>query len=199
MKLARRVAVASTFLFVALPLLASDWPPIASQDLSMTSIPEIPGAPAVILQREETDDNMNNILIVYERIKILTDPGRAYANVELPFGRTITVAVLNGRTVHPDGSVVPFEGKALDKTVAKDDGSHRERDDAGGDVRETTSSRFHRRRGRRRGRGPSPPRSGSDGDRQRSFDADARPRPHPPNRNALVPERDHARNTIYDL
>jgi hypothetical protein len=52
------------FSLVALPLLAADWPPIASEDLSMTSIPEIPGAPAVILQREETDDNMNNILIV---------------------------------------------------------------------------------------------------------------------------------------
>src|SRR5205809_792902 len=123
MKLARRVAVASTFLFVALPLLAADWPPIASEDLPMTSIPEIPGAPAVILQREETDDKHEQHPHRIREDKDSHRPRPGICQRRTSFRTHITVAVLNGRTVHPDGSVVPFEGKAFDKTAAKDDGT----------------------------------------------------------------------------
>ena len=66
---------------------SADWPPINPEDLSMKDIKEQPGAPALILLREETDDDMNNAHSVYERIKILTDAGREYANVELPYSR----------------------------------------------------------------------------------------------------------------
>jgi hypothetical protein len=105
------------FLF-CLQSLAADWPPISPEDLSMTSIEEQPGAAAVSLQREEIDDDMNNVHSVYQRIKVLTDAGREYANVELPYShRGFTIAGISGRTVHPDGSVVPFEGKPFDKTV----------------------------------------------------------------------------------
>jgi Domain of Unknown Function with PDB structure (DUF3857)/Transglutaminase-like superfamily len=110
------------FLF-CLQSLAVDWPSINPDDLSMTSIKEQPGAPAVCLQREEIDDDMNNVHSVYQRIKILTDAGREYANVELPYShRGFTIAGISGRTVHADGSVVPFEGKPFDKTVEKSGG-----------------------------------------------------------------------------
>jgi hypothetical protein len=103
-----------------LPSLAVDWPPISPEDLAMTSIKEQPGAPAVCLQREEIDDDMNNVHSVYQRIKILTDAGRKYANVELPYSRRgFTIAGISGRTIHADGSQVPFEGKPFDKTVEK--------------------------------------------------------------------------------
>jgi hypothetical protein len=93
------------------------------EDLAMTSIKEQPGAPAVCLQREEIDDDMNNVHSVYKRIKILTDAGREYANVELPYShRGFTIAGISGRTVHADGSVVSFEGKPFDKTVEKSGG-----------------------------------------------------------------------------
>src|ERR1700747_887566 len=62
---------------------AADWPPIAPEDLQMTSLKEQPGAPAGVLDREEIDDDMNNVHSVYERIKILTEAGREQANVEL--------------------------------------------------------------------------------------------------------------------
>lgn len=102
---------------------AADWPPINPEDLSMTSIKEQPGAPAVCLQREEIDDDMNNVHSVYQRIKILTDAGREYANVELPYSRRgFSIAGISGRTIHPDGSVVPFEGKPFDKTVERNGG-----------------------------------------------------------------------------
>jgi len=103
-----------------LPLSAADFPPISSEELKMTSLPEQPGAPAVILMREEVDDDMHNFQSVHERIKILTEAGREYANVEIPYSRrSFTVRGVSGRTTHADGSVVPFDGKAFDKTVLK--------------------------------------------------------------------------------
>lgn len=97
-----------------------DWPPISPQDLSMSALPEQPGAPAVVLLREEIDDDMNAAHSVYQRIKILTDAGRRYGSVELPYSRRgFSITGISGRTVEPDGSVVPFDGKVIDKTVVK--------------------------------------------------------------------------------
>ncbi len=120
----KRWAVFSAILFSSLTTLAlgADWPPISDRDRALMSIPEHPGAPAVILMREQTDDNMNNLLIVYERIKILTDAGRKYATVEFPYSRLVTIAALGGRTVHADGSVIPFAGKPFDSTLIGADG-----------------------------------------------------------------------------
>lgn len=116
----------SVFLFPLLVVLttpqasqAADWPPIAPEDLQMNSLKEQPGAPAVILDSEEIDDDMNNFESVYKRIKILTDAGREWANVELPYHRHFTITDISGRTVHADGSIVNFEGKPFDKTVEK--------------------------------------------------------------------------------
>jgi hypothetical protein len=109
-------------LVLCLPSLA-DWPPINPEDLKITSIKEQPGAPAFFLQREEIDDDMNNVHSVYARIKVLTDAGRKYANVEIPYSRRgFSIAGISGRTIHPDGSVVPFEGKPFDKTVERSGG-----------------------------------------------------------------------------
>jgi hypothetical protein len=89
----------------------------------MTSLKEQPGAPAVVLDREEIDDDMNNFESVYERIKILTEAGREHANVELPYSRRgFTITGISGRTIHSDGSIVAFEGKPFDKTVVKGNG-----------------------------------------------------------------------------
>ena len=80
-----------------LPLSAADFPPISSEELKMTSLPEQPGAPAVILMREEVDDDMHNFQSVHERIKILTEAGREYANVEIPYSRrSFTVRGVSG-------------------------------------------------------------------------------------------------------
>jgi len=66
---------------------ADDWPPIAPEDLSMKSLPEQPGAAAVVLLREEFTDDPHNHRSVYMRIKVLTEPGRKYADVEIPYSR----------------------------------------------------------------------------------------------------------------
>jgi len=99
---------------------AADWPPIAPEEQAMTSIPEQPGAPAVILSREETDNDLLHFHSTYVRIKVFTEAGREYANVQIPYDRHGgTIGGVAGRTVHADGSVVPFEGKPLDKIIVK--------------------------------------------------------------------------------
>jgi hypothetical protein len=55
-----------------LQLKASDFPAVTQEELKMTSVPEQPGATAVMLQREEIDDDMNNVQTVHARD---TSPG----------------------------------------------------------------------------------------------------------------------------
>ncbi len=102
---------------------SADWPPITPEEQSMTSLPQQPGAPAVILAREENDDDTMHSQYVYERLKILTDAGREYANVEIPYNRgVIKISEVSGRTIHADGTVVNFDGKPFDKTIIKGHG-----------------------------------------------------------------------------
>ena len=55
------------------PALAqAPWPPIASEDLAMKDCPKQPGAPAVILYREESTDADEGVTTVFRRLKILT-------------------------------------------------------------------------------------------------------------------------------
>jgi len=99
-----------------------EWQPITPEELKMTSVPEAPGAPAVILYRQvDRDDSARTgSERNYIRIKILTEEGRKYADVEIPFFRNQgTIVDIKGRTIRPDGSIANFEGKAYDKTIAK--------------------------------------------------------------------------------
>src|SRR5580765_2470448 len=89
----------------------------------MTSEPLAPGAPAIILYRQVDRDDSgltaheNN----YVRIKILTEEGRKYADVEIPFLKEQgnNVASIKARTIRPDGSIVNFEGKPFEKSIVK--------------------------------------------------------------------------------
>jgi hypothetical protein len=69
-----------------------DFPPISAEELKMTSEPLAPGAPAIILYREvDRDDNgLTFHEDNYKRIKIFTEEGRKYANIEIPFVRMST-------------------------------------------------------------------------------------------------------------
>src|ERR1700743_1713333 len=101
---------------------ADDWLPISQDELKMTSVPEAPGAPAVILYRQvDRDDSAKTGNEQdYVRIKILTEEGRKYADVEIPYFRDQgTIVGLRARTIRPDGSIAMFEGKAYDKTIVK--------------------------------------------------------------------------------
>jgi len=100
---------------------ADEWKPITPEELKMTTLAEAPGAPAVILYQEvNRDDGRTSHEDTYVRIKILTEEGRKYANVEIPFLRDAgNIHGVKGRSVRPDGSVVPFDGKVMEQTIVK--------------------------------------------------------------------------------
>jgi hypothetical protein len=91
------------------------------EELQMTSIPEQPGAEAVILNRDELDDDDNHMQGIYYRIKILTEKGLHLGDVELGFNKGhYTIGEISARTVQPDGTIIPFTGKPFDKVLEKD-------------------------------------------------------------------------------
>ena len=91
----------------------------------MTSIPQVPDAPAVYLFREETTEDKLHMHSYYVRLKVLTEGGKDYANVELPFlsGGGNAIDSIAARTIQPDGSIVLFTGKPYDKLIEKSQGS----------------------------------------------------------------------------
>ncbi len=122
----RRLLCASlliSLLSIAAPLVRADqWTTPTPEELSMTSQPEVPGAAAVYLYREEKTDDDLHMFSIYVRLKVLTEKGKEYANVELPYEAGeggISVTDIAGRTIHPDGTIIPFTGKPYDKLVEK--------------------------------------------------------------------------------
>ncbi|MFZ0322433.1 MAG: DUF3857 domain-containing protein [Candidatus Sulfotelmatobacter sp.] len=98
------------------------FPPITPEELKMTSEPLAPGAPAVILYRQvDRDDNgKTSHEENFERIKILTEEGRKYGDVEIPFVKGgYDVVHIRARSIRPDGSAVDFGGQVFEKTIVK--------------------------------------------------------------------------------
>jgi hypothetical protein len=98
------------------------------EELAMKEVPGYPGVAAVVLLRREIDMNDLHVVHHYERIKILTEEGKKYANVELryynlhDFGDNYysddkEIDSIAGRTIHPDGTIIPFTGKPYLKTL----------------------------------------------------------------------------------
>jgi Domain of Unknown Function with PDB structure (DUF3857) len=117
-----------------------EWLPVPPEDLALKDNPADPGADAMILYRESTV-NASDIAArgdsdqEYYRIKIFTAEGaRKYGTVEVgflgsqgssslfdePYASGIQIIGVRGRTIHPDGSIVPFDGKVLIKEAAKE-------------------------------------------------------------------------------
>jgi Transglutaminase-like superfamily/Domain of Unknown Function with PDB structure (DUF3857) len=140
---------------VTVPQLAhAQFPPVAKEELSMTADPKAPGAAAVYLYREETEDDPHAFRTIYARIKVLTDAGKRAAVVHISYPKTfvfnavgtnssrmasgnsnswdvpslnhlgedqpwdtdsyvgkVEVGALEGRVIHPDGTIVPLTGK----------------------------------------------------------------------------------------
>ena len=84
------------------------FPPVSPDELKLTSEPQAPGAPAIILYRQvDRDDNgYTSHEDDYLRIKILTEEGRKYGEVEIPFFKEQgTIHSLKARTIRPDGTI----------------------------------------------------------------------------------------------
>ncbi len=95
-------------------------------ELSMTAEPKAPGAPAIVLSYEETDDANTFETIIHARIKILTLGGLSAGNIELPrrlvdsdyFDQNIFA-----RTIHPNGTIIPFVRSTQNTANTQDDAS----------------------------------------------------------------------------
>jgi hypothetical protein len=101
---------------------ANTFQPVSPEELKMTNEPLAPGAAAVILYRQvDRDDNgTTSHEDDYFRIKILTEDGRKYANVEIPFLKANQDIVhIRARTIRPDGTVAEFDGKVFEKPIVK--------------------------------------------------------------------------------
>jgi len=99
--------------------------PISPDELKLTSEPLAPGAPAIILYRQvDRDDNgQTSHEDDYLRIKILTEEGRKYANVEIPFLKgSQNIVKVKARTIRPDGSIADFGGQVFEKYLMKGKG-----------------------------------------------------------------------------
>jgi hypothetical protein len=102
---------------------ALDFRPSTPEELAMTSVPFAPGAPAVILDWARVDDDTTGLSSEYFRIKVFSEEGKKYGDVEVPYfpgyplmGR---VSEIEARTIQPDGKIVPFSGKVYDKVLFK--------------------------------------------------------------------------------
>src|SRR5439155_12818316 len=105
---------------------AEGFQPISLDELKVTSEPQAPGAPAIILDREVNRDDRG--LTAHEddyyRIKILKEEGRKYADIEIPYFNENGNKIINlhARTIRPDGSTTNFDGKIFDKVIEKSKG-----------------------------------------------------------------------------
>lgn len=99
----------------------SDWQP-TPDELNMKSYPADPNAPAVYLFREETVNDDIHFHTLYARIKILTEKGKEmFGDIEIPYQAGFsTIRNISGRTIHSDGTVIPFTGKPNDKLLSKE-------------------------------------------------------------------------------
>jgi hypothetical protein len=56
----------------------------------------------------------------YLRIKILSEEGRKYGNVEIFYPREqANISNIRARTIHPDGTILNFDGKIYEQTIVK--------------------------------------------------------------------------------
>jgi len=73
----------------------------------------------LLYRQVDRDDNAPDE-IIYARIKILTEEGRKYGDVEIPYNKsTESVRGIQARTIRPDGSVVNFEGTMFEKPLVR--------------------------------------------------------------------------------
>ncbi len=103
-----------------LPAVASDWPPLTAEELALKDSPITPGAAAVLLLRDEENDDFRGTDTEFRRLKILTEEGKKYADWEIPFIKGWTqVDDIEARVVRANGEIRPFKGEVFEKVVTK--------------------------------------------------------------------------------
>jgi Domain of Unknown Function with PDB structure (DUF3857)/Transglutaminase-like superfamily len=99
----------------------ADWQQPTPEELKMTSDPAAPNSPAVYLFREETVSDDLHMHSMYARIKILNEKGKEmFSDIQIGYeAGNFSITDIGGRTIHPDGTVIPLTAKPIDKLVVK--------------------------------------------------------------------------------
>ncbi len=95
--------------------LAAGFPPVTDAERAVTAVPGEPNAPAVVLSRSAelwlmdiARQGVSSRLVSRARVKILTEQGKSQGEIEIPHSSFVRLSNLEGRTVLPDGRVVPL-------------------------------------------------------------------------------------------
>ena len=114
------LAKLTILIVISFPALAAEWPAVSKEELAMADDPANPGAAAILLYREVSQDDIKALSTEYRRIKVLTDAGKKYADIEIPYAdRAAQVEDIRARTIRPDGTVVNFQGQIFDRTAVR--------------------------------------------------------------------------------
>lgn len=112
-------------------VVCAQFQPPDPEELKMTSDPKAPGADAVYLEVREIDNDPLHFQTTYARIKVLTEKGKEFATVPVYFrkintpfsgeykGGNTEIREIHGRTIHPDGTVIPLVLKPEDLLIVK--------------------------------------------------------------------------------
>ena len=107
-------------IFLVAPILHAQFQPPTDEELKMTAEPNAPGAAAIYLYREETDNDELHSHTFYERVKILSEKGKDLATVSVPYPKGFfSITDIKARTIHADGTIVPLEVKPSDLMAEK--------------------------------------------------------------------------------
>lgn len=102
------------------PLLAADFPPITDKERSLNAVAGEPNAPAVVLFKKSEflmmgygrQGQVSSSLLVQARTKILTEEGKSRGEVSVAHSGFVRLQGFQGRTVLPDGRVLPLPADA---------------------------------------------------------------------------------------
>src|SRR5579864_5460081 len=114
--------IAGTMVWLRPTPAGDEWQPVSKEDLALKDNPASPGAHAMILYRESSVDTTEASVSEYVRIKIFTEEGKKFGDVEIPFIKReggFDIHDVRARTIRPDGSIVNFDGKVFEKEVYK--------------------------------------------------------------------------------
>ena len=95
-----------------------------ADELKMTADPRYPDVGAIILNYEHKTDNQINYMSEYARIKILKESAKDLATIDLGYLKgASSIAAIQGRTIHTDGTIVPLTVKPEDLLFEKTGGA----------------------------------------------------------------------------
>ncbi len=99
-----------------------DWQPITPEDMQFKEVAGYPNEPAVLLYHANyityvSDYDQSEF--IYNRIKVLTEAGKTYANVEIPIVPWIKIHDLEARAIQPDGSISQLTSQPFEKVIFK--------------------------------------------------------------------------------